>query len=106
MNLHRQAQTLGLTAMLALSVIAMPVVHVHAQDNGASDGIEMDCLNKSTGEWTLSGQVDYVKTSSGTTYVVGCDNGKWVNLGPVGGREITPAPARPVLPPSLAAPLG
>jgi len=105
MNIRNSVRALATVSLLALVVVSLPVAQVRAASND-DNGIVMDCLNKSTGEWTLSGQVDYVTTSDGKTHAVGCEDGHWVDLGVVGARTAQPFPVRPLAPHPIANALG
>src|SRR5947209_5696445 len=96
MKLADSVRNLALASMLAMSVIAVPAVQVHAADKGGDEGIVMDCLNQGTGEWTQSGQVDYVRDGKETMHVLGCDDGKWVDLGTTQAMTTNPQPMQPV----------
>jgi hypothetical protein len=85
MNLRKQVQTFAMAGMLALSVVVVPAVAAHAElYKGRIDdpGIELGCLNKSTGKWTESGDVTTVKTHDGKEHTVGCYDGTWHEVRP------------------------
>ncbi len=109
MTLRRQTQMLAIGALLAVSVVGLPAVHVHADSKGGSGSSSgASCYNETTKRSTPNGQVEYVPLGDGVhSMAEGCDNGKWVMIGVVGAlQQPSPTPLRPVMPLPAAATLG
>jgi hypothetical protein len=97
----------AIAALLALSVVGTPPLHAHAQDNN-DEGIELDC--PLAGNWVANGGYVIAKAPDGYYHRVYCNNGTWVDGGPILTYLTTPpsshSPTAPAQGPARLGALG
>ncbi len=81
MNIWSGIRTLAVATVLMLPGIGVPALYAHAQDNSGDAGIELDCPFR--GDWVANGGYVIAKDAQGVYHRVFCENGQWVDGGPI-----------------------